>query len=170
VIKQLPDEVLVYDLENHQAHCLNASAALVWSRCDGRKTVRDISLLLQQADGQFTEEVVVYALTQLGRFSLLEERAEVPDGLRLVSRRELGRKLGLATAAALPFVISIVAPTAASAATCGNVGVPCVSNAVCCSGLCINGTCACLVFDSPCATNAQCCSGRCGSALNKCLP
>ena len=32
MIKQLPDEVLVYDLENHQAHCLNASAALVPGR------------------------------------------------------------------------------------------------------------------------------------------
>jgi hypothetical protein len=43
VIKELPDEVLVYDLDRNKAHCLNHSAAEVWERCDGRTTAASIS-------------------------------------------------------------------------------------------------------------------------------
>ena len=173
VIKKLDDELLVYDLETHKAHCLNLAAALVWNHCDGRKSVAEITRVLSEeaaAEGLFTEEVVWLALVQLERFRLLEERAALPQHATRLSRRELGRRLGLATVAALPFITAIVAPPAASAATCAGVGVPCLTNSRCCSGLCINGTCACLAKDAPCSTDAQCCSNRCGSALNKCLP
>ena len=36
IIKALTDEVVVYDLERHEVHCLNRVAALVWQHCDGR--------------------------------------------------------------------------------------------------------------------------------------
>ena len=171
VVKKLPDEVLVYDLKNHKAHCLNQQAALIWNHCDGHKTVPEIARALEDETGtSFIEETVWLALAQLERFSLLEERVERPVGMTLMSRRELGRKLGLATVATLPFIVSIVAPTAASAATCGVVGASCTTNARCCSGLCVGGTCVCLGGFSPCTTDEQCCSGRCGSANNKCLP
>ena len=39
VIQELEDEVLVYDLERNQAHCLNRTAALIWEHCDGKQTV-----------------------------------------------------------------------------------------------------------------------------------
>ncbi|HEY0322715.1 MAG TPA: PqqD family peptide modification chaperone [Pyrinomonadaceae bacterium] len=171
VIKKLPDEVLVYDLENNQAHCLNQAAALVWSHCDGRNSVEEIAGLVEaEAEGIFTEEVVWHALAQLERFSLLEERIEVPGEIALLSRRELGRRLGLATITALPFILTIVAPEEASAASCRATGNSCAVNAQCCSGLCISGTCACLGQNFPCTTDAQCCSNRCASANNKCLP
>ena len=32
VIKELPNETLVYDLKTDEAHCLNQTAALVWKR------------------------------------------------------------------------------------------------------------------------------------------
>jgi hypothetical protein len=171
VVRQLADEVLVYDLATHQAHCLNQAAARVWEHCDGRKSVAEIARLLSsRSKAPFTEEVVWLALNQLERFSLLEERFELPQGAANISRRELGRKLGLASAASLPFILSIVAPLAATAATCGELGTSCATNARCCSGLCISGACACLGKDSPCTSDAQCCSNRCGSANNKCLP
>jgi hypothetical protein len=171
VIKNLADEVLVYDLETNHAHCLNQSAALVWKYCDGRRTVAEIAGLLETlSEEPFTEEVVWLALNQLERFSLLDEHVELPRVASTLSRRELGRRLGLASVAALPFILSIVAPAAASAATCGAVGAVCATNPACCSGLCIAGRCACLGKDAPCTTDAQCCSNRCGSALNKCLP
>lgn len=169
VVRELPDEVLVYDMENHKAHCLNKAAALVWALCNGKRSVREIAEQLE-AKGPFTEDVVRLALDQLGRFSLLEERFGLPLGAPQMSRRELGRKLGLTSVAALPFVLSILAPTAAAAATCGPVGSPCATNERCCSGICVGGTCACLGKDSTCTLDAQCCSNRCGSALNKCLP
>ena len=42
VVQEMPDEVLVYDLDTNKAHCLNGSAALVWKSCDGNNTVADI--------------------------------------------------------------------------------------------------------------------------------
>jgi hypothetical protein len=172
VIKKLADEVLVYDLERDKAHCLNHASARVWNYCDGRRSVKEIALSLESeaVEEPFTEEMVWLALGQLERFSLLEERVEIPAEAANISRRELGKRLGLVGAASLPFILSIVAPVAASAATCGVVGSPCTTNARCCSGICIGGVCACVDKDSPCATDAQCCSNRCGSALNKCLP
>ena len=171
VVERLSDEVLVYDLETHEAHCLNPSAALVWDYCDGRNSVQEITRLLRARKVEpCTEEVVWHALSQLQRFSLLEDEIEVPREALTLSRRELARRLGLAGAASLPFVLSIVAPAAASAATCGAFGEPCAENARCCSGICINGTCACLDQNSNCTLDVQCCSNRCGSAQNKCLP
>jgi hypothetical protein len=63
-----------------------------------------------------SEDVVWIALDQLSRADLLQERVVRPRGSNL-SRRAAVRKLGLATTLALPLVISIVAPTAASIAS-----------------------------------------------------
>ena len=172
VVKELADEVLVYDLESHKAHCLNGAAAAVWQKCDGRRSAAEIARLLEQETAsRWTLAMVWLALRDLQKFSLLEERIALPDSAARISRRELGRRLGLATAVtALPFIASVVAPTAASAASCGAVGTFCVANARCCTGICINNRCACLGEQTPCASDIQCCSGRCASALNKCLP
>jgi hypothetical protein len=35
-VRVLGDETLVYDQERHKAHCLNATAALVWRHCNGK--------------------------------------------------------------------------------------------------------------------------------------
>lgn len=171
MVKRLSDEVLVYDLETNEAHCLNRASALVWDECDGRKSAREIAGLLEAKGHEpFTVEMVWLALNQLERFSLLKERVELPVRAATLSRRELGKRLGLVGVASLPFILSIAAPVAASAATCGVPGSPCLTNARCCSGICMGGVCVCLDKDVPCANDAQCCSGRCGSALNKCLP
>lgn len=35
VVQEMPDEVLVYDMDTNKAHCLNQSAAFIWKSCDG---------------------------------------------------------------------------------------------------------------------------------------
>ena len=47
VIEELPGEVLVYDLNLHKAHCLNQTAALVWERCDGQTSVKQMVEILR---------------------------------------------------------------------------------------------------------------------------
>ena len=42
VVRELDEEVLVYDLDTHRAVCLNGAAAAVWRLCDGRRTPDDI--------------------------------------------------------------------------------------------------------------------------------
>jgi hypothetical protein len=143
VVDELPDEVLVYDLERDQAHCLNRTAALVWQSCDGNTTPSEIARRLKlelDADGKkdSREEMVWLALDQLERNHLLEDAVAVPAQFARLSRRRMMRNLGLAAAIAVPLVTSIVAPTAVQAATCGTVNQPC-SPGTCCPGLSCNG-------------------------------
>jgi hypothetical protein len=155
-----------------QAYCLNRTAALVWQACDGKRTMGEMAQVLEKEIGYpVSEKLIWFALEQLERFRLLEERVEPPVLKERMTRRELTRKLGYAVAL-IPLITSIVAPTAVQAATCGAVGSPCTTNARCCSTLCVSGSCMCLANQSTCdpAQPQQCCSGRCGSANNKCLP
>lgn len=143
VVRELPDEVLVYDLETHKAVCLNSTAAAVWRLCDGRRTPSDIRRALEKsAGGAVPEELVWLALEQLGRDRLLDARPPRPSELAGLSRREMMRRVGLAAAVALPAVASIVAPTRADAASCLPQGSTCNESAQCCSGLiCAGDTC-----------------------------
>ena len=38
VVRHLPGELIVYDLERHAAHCLNETAATIFRHADGRRT------------------------------------------------------------------------------------------------------------------------------------
>lgn len=136
VIDDLPDEVLIYDLERHEAHCLNRSAALVWRACDGKRPPAEIARrLTAELDAPFSEELVLLALQQLEKFHLLAQSATAPAQFPLLSRRQMVRRLGIATAVAVPLITSIVAPTAVQAATCTPSGQPCNVNVLCCSVL-----------------------------------
>ena len=119
VIDDLPDEVLVYDLESHKAHCLNRSAALVWRCCDGKSSSADIArTLTAELETQFSEDLVLLALNQLEKLHLLEQPEAMPAQFAVLSRRQMVRRLGFATIVAVPLVTSIVAPTAVQASTC----------------------------------------------------
>ncbi|HEY0004501.1 MAG TPA: PqqD family protein [Pyrinomonadaceae bacterium] len=160
VVEELPDELLVYDLDRHRAHCLNSLAAYVWKQCDGVRSVAQIARLLESETGrQFGEEAVWVTLDQLSRFRLLEERLPLPSGMAGVTRRELVRKY-LPAALSLPLIISLAAPSAAQTATCGAIGTGCATNARCCSNLCVAGQCMCLgaAPGSACTSDANCCS------------
>lgn len=140
VIQELPDEVLVYDLERHKAHCLNETSALVWKHCDGKTTVAEMTRLLgMRLATPIDDDVVLLALSQLRRFRLLEE-GSAAVGMLKVSRRDLVRKY-LPAALALPVILSIAAPAAAQAASrCGKNNDPCTPAAppfaqgTCCNG------------------------------------
>jgi hypothetical protein len=144
VVQKMPDEVLVYDLDEHKAHCLNQTAALVWEQCDGSKSVSDIARRVgTELNASVNDDVVFLALDQLGKDNLLEKRIALPVDMKQMSRRELMRRVGLATAVALPVIISIVSPTAANAVTCIASGTACSPTVVCCSTLatCGMGNC-----------------------------
>ncbi|HEX7722531.1 MAG TPA: PqqD family protein, partial [Pyrinomonadaceae bacterium] len=142
VVQELPDEVLIYDLETNRAHCLNETAALVWQTCDGRKTISQIARALSvKVNANLDEKIVWFALNQLSRNDLLVDAPRPPSKLYGMNRRELVRALGVIVA--IPVVASIVAPTPAEAATgCATAGQPCGgANPMCCSGCSCDGTC-----------------------------
>jgi Coenzyme PQQ synthesis protein D (PqqD) len=145
VTRELSDELLVYDLKRHKAHCLNQTAAAVWKLCDGKATVKEIAKSLAEVLGAPVDERIIHlALEQLAKFHLLDESKslvpQLPPELTRMSRREMMRTLGVAAAIALPLIVSVSAPTAVQAASC--VETTCTAGgAPCCVGTCQNGLC-----------------------------
>jgi hypothetical protein len=155
VVRELPGELVVYDRQRHQAHCLNATAAQVFKLCDGRTTVGELARRLgRELDGPADEKLVWLSLERLERAHLLQERPPAPAKVGGYSRRELVRRFGL-VAATLPVVATILAPTPAEAAVSGCVvhdvtpcanpgddGRPCDEcDGLLCDGICTSGTC-----------------------------
>ena len=140
VVKELASETLVYDEATHEAHCLNQTAAFVWKHCDGRTSVAQLGRLLNKETKSASPEQLVWsAIQQLEKSHLLESPVLRPADVPRMSRRELMRGLGIAAAVTVPLVTSIVAPTAASAASCLGAGAICTGPGQCCTGLACNG-------------------------------
>ena len=141
VVRELEGEVLVYDLDEHEAHCLNDTAARVWKCCDGHATAAEIaSGLSEELAEPVDEDVVWLAFEELWKLKLLEGEEQPESGL---SRKQFVRRAGLAAAVALPVVSSLAVPSAASAVTCVPSGGQCVMGGVpCCApAQCVNATC-----------------------------
>jgi hypothetical protein len=143
IVEDLGDETLVYDLQRDRAHCLNRTAALVWRACDGRTSSAALARLLHgRLPTPAPEQLVGRALQQLQRAHLLQEGTAPVSRLARCSRRDFARKLGIAIAL-VPVVMTVLAPSAAQAASCSPRGNGCSSdNHPCCPGLtCVNGKC-----------------------------
>ena len=117
-VQQLPNELVVYDVERNEVHCLNGIAARVWELCDGKSTVAEIAQLIgTDLEPQAAETLVWMALDQFSENHLLEEAVANPPTLyRLadMSRRQMVLRAALVVAL-LPMVDSIIAPPAALA-------------------------------------------------------
>lgn len=143
VIKEVDNEVLVYDLERDEAHCLNPLAAALWRLCDGKTPASSLAISLEKETGTRLNKALIWlSLQDLRRCHLLEEDLVWPPQMRAanhmrMSRREAVRRIGLGAVIALPLVISITAPTAVQAASCGSRCHPCNSGSDCCSGVCL---------------------------------
>jgi len=148
LLRELEDEVLVYDSGRNVAHCLNRTAALVWQLCDGKTSIADMLRVLQNESSipvdsvPVDEDVVWLALGQFEKAQLLTGRITRVSKSKGLSRRDLIRKLGMASAVALPLVTSVLAPTAAHAASCFPLGHGCGMDRQCCSGTCVAHVCA----------------------------
>ena len=118
VTRELPEELLVYDLDRHKASCLNRMAMATWRRCDGQATVPEIAEALRGVFGIPVDERAVWlALERLSRAYLLEEPVVLPRWAEGYSRREWVASVGRVSAVLVPAVVSILSPMAASAAT-----------------------------------------------------
>lgn len=118
VIQELPDELLVYDLIQNQAHCLNKMATMIWQLCDGQTSATEIAILVGEESNVTIEEANIWlAIEQLRQAHLLEEPTFFPSESAKFTRRNAVKKIGLGAALALPWVTSVVAPTAVMAAS-----------------------------------------------------
>lgn len=118
VVQEMPDELLVYDLDTNKAHCLNQTASSVWKACDGKTSIAEIADQFKGENG--SEDMVWLAIDQLQENDLLEKEYELDFNGR--TRRDLIKKVGLASVIALPVVASLTAPSSAlAAASCACV-------------------------------------------------
>ena len=109
-------ELIVYDLDRHHAHCLNAIAIGVWRLCDGSRSVEQIAREVASEQASRNDvEVVWRALEEFGKAGLLE--SPVPERPLDPSRREA--VLALGWIAGLPLVLSVAVPESAAGQTIG---------------------------------------------------
>ena len=158
VVQELPDEVLVYDLKQHKAHCLNRTAAFIWNRCDGRSTPGEIAEMMEKEwQSPVGVDAVWFTLNKLSKADLLQERIVLPQCKSGMSRRSAIRRLGIG-ALMIPAVISIVAPTAMAGSSIPPICQACVKK--------INGVGAC-----PSACNNICgtCFGNSGCGAGQAI-
>jgi hypothetical protein len=116
-------ELVIYDELTHDAHHLNPTAAWVWRMADGERSLPNLATGLRESvtafsgmnnaplDDDTSEALVRMALGELDRARLLV-RALPPLGDPMTRREMIG-----VTAALLPIIASIVAPTPAMAQT-----------------------------------------------------
>jgi len=151
LLRDLPEELLVYDLRSHRAHCLNRTAAAVYRLSDGSRSVAELASALGEAVGARDERLVWAALRELDDAELMQRCPSPPDPA--ATRRAALRRIGLGTV--LPLVASVLAPTPAMAIAsgcvddCNQPGVidnvtPCTKTLLfddCDSHVCIGGSC-----------------------------
>ena len=125
LVEKIGEEIVVLDQSRNRAHRLNRTMAVVWRHCDGKHSTEDLSQVLrleldfEQAD----EQVVHMALDQLRRLHLIEFDPVQHEEVEQFSRRELARKLAVATAL-LPSILSIAVPTPAQAKSTNHADPP----------------------------------------------
>jgi hypothetical protein len=139
VVQEVPNEVLVFDMETNEAHCLNETAAMVWKYCDGKTSVPKIAEILGEGKDSVSDDLIWLAIDQLNEHKLLEKEVETKFAGQ--SRREVLRKIGLASMIALPIIASMAAPRSVLAATSCACAVPldCTTQGPGCGTTC-NGT------------------------------
>ena len=149
VIQEFPNEILIYDLITNNALCLNQTLATVYELADGTKTASEISRVMTGRLKIFVSEDVIWlALDRLRENNLLEESAAIKIDFGGLSRREIVKKIGLASMIAIPVISSIIAPRSIEAASCVDNGGRCnfdgsFTQGSCCSGLRCNNRSAC---------------------------
>ncbi len=154
VMQEVGDELLVYDLKTNKAYCLNETSAQIWLLCDGKNSVSEIAKKMsEQMKTEITEDFIRIALDQLNKDEILEDGLEIRfNGL---SRREIIRKVGFASVAAMPIISSVVAPEGSMAQSGPmnlSFGDACTAHLQCTSGVCSTLISTCCVSTS--RTNA----------------
>jgi hypothetical protein len=141
-IQELENELMIYDKERDNYHCLNLIAATVWRYCDGHSTVEDIAEFIEQELEISAETdirgLVWLALEELESCHLIKEylREPVVEATPGVSRRKVMKQAtlvgGFALGALFPMVRSLVAPEPAMALSGGGEegckNQPCLGN------------------------------------------
>jgi hypothetical protein len=143
IIQEMDKELLIYDLHINKAFSLNETSAFVWQLCDGKSSIAELSQIVSRKwETAINDEFIWLTLNELKKNGLLENADEIATQFDGLSRREIVKKVGLASMIALPVISSVIAPSALMAQS------------------------ACLDLLSPCSQSSSCCTGSCRPELN----
>ena len=114
LVEEIGDEIVAYETDSREAHCLSPLAAAVFAGCDGRT---DIEQLADGVASRLGEPVGVDDVRNA--LAQLEERGLLARPAGGMTRRGLVRKTAIATAAmtAVPMITSITPSAFAQAAS-----------------------------------------------------
>jgi hypothetical protein len=107
VVEDVGEEVLIYDQQSDQAHCLSRDAAMVWRVCDGATSSVEVAAALG-----LDPKVVALAIEEMDDRGLLDSAPGVTRRQATIRMAKVG---GAAVAA--PLIYSIFAPAPALAAS-----------------------------------------------------
>lgn len=142
VVQDLKNEILIYDLKINKAFSLNETSALVWQGCDGTKDVSQIAGAVgEKLKTPVSEALVQLALDELIKENLIANGSKLESGFNGLSRREVIKRVGLGTMAALPLISTLVAPSAINAASLTACTFACAGNPPVASDTCPQGFC-----------------------------
>lgn len=151
VTQELGDELVVYNRATDTAHLLNPQAAAVFRAAADGCSLEDAIDLMGAGTPAQKEAAARLAISELSEAGVVVSR------LPRTSRRSLLRTIG--AAAAMPMVISVLAPTTASAASNLPLQAPCTFGVDTCAldGICDLGVCCLPINFGDCNTDADCC-------------
>ena len=175
VVQELENEVLIYDLNANKAFCLNESSAIIWQECDGTKTIAEISQAVgRKLNSNISEEFIWLALEQFRKDNLISNdfAGTFESVFAGQTRREVIRKVALASVVALPVVASLTAPTSVYAQSCIPFSSSCSPTSVCCPGsICNSSVCGCMCSaPGDCITQSSCPNDKNCNASMVCAP
>lgn len=143
--QNVDNEHLIYDLQINKAYSLNETSKNVFKACDGETSFDELKIRYQ-----YTDDLIYLALDELRKNDLLE--GDYTSPFVGMSRREVVRKVGLASMIALPVICALIAPDAINASsTCLQPGQSGSFPSSCSTRPTCNAFC-----------NSQCCSGAAG--------
>lgn len=109
--QNLDKETLIYDLTADKAFNLNETSTIVYRACSQNLTFKEL-----KRESKFTDELIYLALDELKRNHLITDVNYVSPFTGM-NRREVIKKVGLASMVALPIITGLITPTAANAAS-----------------------------------------------------
>lgn len=170
VVKELPDELLIYDLDKNKAFCLNKTARLIMDECDGVSTIEEaVKSLNRKLKTNISEEMIWMVIEQLKKADFIEQDYQVPIETTRVTRRKILQSAA-ALGIALPMITTLVAPMAVNAQSgCIPIeGGRCnlQVNDCCPPGVCIDigdgftACVGCIPLGQPCTVGVAACCGN----------
>lgn len=140
IVKELQDELLIYDTTENKAFCLNKTAWMIMDQCDGQTTMAEAAKRIgKKLKTDVDEQVFWMALTQLKRNGLLDKSTPIPE-IPKVSRRDLvGSTMTLGIALPAIFALGVAPPIVSG--QCVETGSSCIGAGTqgnCCGGVCGN--------------------------------